>query len=268
MQSISRILYEQNEQLEEVSREASRRILEAPEGKLRICGRKGSKPSYYYVGEEQGSYGAQGRYMHQDEESLARKLAQRDYDRRVLQEAQKQSDCIRRFLKNYDDSAVKGVYEGLNSYRQQLVKPIDISDESFAGQWKQKEYVRPTIPKRKTPILTEKGEEVRNADEKLLADFFDEWEIPYRYGAPLFLKDGNILRPSFTLLNTRTRREIYWDHLIFTENPESREDGLRRIEVYTANHLWPGIHLIVTSAERSRPLPISMVRAYVQELLI
>lgn len=53
-------------------------------------------------------------------------------------------------------------------------------------QWVAQEYQGKEFQKGTAVILTQKGERVRSKSEKILADYFYQHNIPYKYEKPLY----------------------------------------------------------------------------------
>lgn len=67
-------------------------------------------------------------------------MAQKDYDKKVLQAIKKDTNVIRRFFANYPEINAEQIYEKLHTERQRLVTPIRESDEEYVQRWKSVKY--------------------------------------------------------------------------------------------------------------------------------
>ena len=139
-------------------------------------------------------------------------LAQKSYDERVLQLAEKRFSQIKKLLKDYTDDELENIYLKENSERQKLIKPVEPTWEQKINEWVSKEYDGKEFYEDMPIILTEKGERIRSKSEKIMADFFDRKGIKYKYECPLYLKGMGIVYPDFTFLSSKTGQEIYWEH--------------------------------------------------------
>ena len=190
---------------------------------------------------------------------LARNLAQRDYDEKLLQEIGRRQKALSRFIKEYPGETLEQVYYGINDYRKELVHPIIETDEQYEKVWLSTPYIRKEIGDDVPVILTENGERVRSKSEKMIADKLKHMGIPYRYEAPLRLSRSTILHPDFTLLNVKERKEVYYEHFGMMDKPEYVESALNRIELYEKNRIFPGDRLLFSWETMSMPLNMRLV---------
>ena len=84
--------------------------------------------------------------------------------------------------------------------RQKLIDPVEPTWEQRVEQWNAIEYQRKEFEEGMAVILTQKGERVRSKSEKILADYFYQNGIPYKYEMPLYLKGFGVIHPDFTFL--------------------------------------------------------------------
>lgn len=200
MEIIERNLKEEYDWLQKIIKEVRGRLLNAPEGNLRIT--KKRKGVEYYYKEEGGakkSKSNNGRYLRKDEYSLVTQLAQRDYDKIILKKAEKRVSCIKEFLEIYAGTSLMDVYSKENTYRQKLITPIVLSDEEFVKQWQKITYAGKGFADEEIEIITERGERVRSKSEKIIADKLYSLGIPYRYEYPLELSGNVRVYPDFTI---------------------------------------------------------------------
>ena len=85
MKEIKNILEERAQYLQGLKRKKEQELLDAPEGSLRVCNR-GGRPQYY---ERNNPKDFCGVYIREKDISIAQTLAQKDYDKKVLQASEK-----------------------------------------------------------------------------------------------------------------------------------------------------------------------------------
>lgn len=254
-------------------------------GKLRIQ-KKGNSVQYYHVGTEQESGNnsqpsdtsdstnksssdrTNQTYIPKKNITLARNLAQRDYDKKLLQEIDSRQKIVYKFLKEYPQTGIENTYEELNEYRKKLIYPIIETDESYAKVWMNAPYVRKIIGEDVPVIFTENGERVRSKSEKMIADKLKQLGIPYRYEAPLRLGRNCVLHPDFTLLHVIERKEIYYEHFGMMDNPEYVENALKRIEIYEKNGIYPGDKLLFSWETSTAPVNMKIVEGMLKKFLV
>lgn len=240
-------------------------------GHLRIQ-KKGNSVQYYHVKSEQVSQSNSEQrnqtYIPKKNITLARNLAQRDYDNKLLQEIDNRQKTVNKFLKEYPQTGLESTYEELNDYRKKLIHPIIETDESYAKVWINVPYIRKIIGEDVPEIFTENGERVRSKSEKMIADKMKQLGIPYRYEAPLRLGRNLELHPDFTILNVRERKEYYYEHFGMMDNPEYIENVMKRIELYEKNGIFPGDKLLFSWETMAMPLNMKVVERMMRKFLL
>jgi len=117
-------------------------------------------------------------------------------------------------------------------------------------------------------IYTEKNEHVRSKSEKILADKLNLMHIPYHYEKPLHLHGYGIVHPDFTILNKRTRKEYYWEHLGMMDDASYSEKAVMKIETYEKNSIFPGDSLILTYETSVHPLDSRLIELIIHKYLL
>lgn len=199
--------------------------------------------------------------------TLARNLAQRDYDKKLLEEINNRQKIVNRFLKEYPKTGIENMYEELNEYRKELVQPIIETDEEYAKVWINAPYVRKIIGEDIPVIFTENGERVRSKSEKMIADKLKQLGVPYRYEAPVRLGRNCILHPDFTILHVKERKEVYYEHFGMMDHPEYIENALKRIEIYEKNGIYPGDKLLFSWETSTMPVNMKIVEGMMKKFM-
>lgn len=108
-------------------------------------------------------------------------------------------------------------------------------------------------------ITTDKGEPVRSKSEKIIADKMNKKGVPYVYEQPLLFNGYCYIVPDFKVLNRKTRKEIYWEHLGMMDDADYVEKAIKKIELYEKNGIFQGDKLIVTYETKEHPLNVKHV---------
>ena len=137
MKTVEVKLREEMNQLERIVEKARKRISIAPTGYLRIKKKRGGV-EYYYKSKDVSS--SNGRYMKKSEEKIVRGIAQRDYDTNIVKNAEERIKIIDAFLKEYEKTSLKSIYEEMNPYRRNLLFAPIIPDEEYIKQWQLVRY--------------------------------------------------------------------------------------------------------------------------------
>lgn len=238
-----------------------------PEGYLRISHSK-KAVQYYHKSVENNEICKAGKYIRKNDKKLAYDLAQRDYDLKLLETAKRELDAIQTLIKTYNPNALQHVYEEINSYRKKIVSPRVVSDEAYVKEWCGKKYVGKFFEQGMAEIYTNKNERVQSKSEKIIADMLYKFGVPYRYEYPIILNGVNTMYPDFTVLNVKTRSEMYWEHMGMMDNSEYCQKALYKLDTYTKNGMLPGDKLIVTHETSKRPLETATIEKVIQKYLI
>lgn len=274
MEEYRKILEEELLKLERIKQAAEQDIKNAPPGTLRISN-KGNFEQYYWRTNPKDT---RGKYIRKTEKELIKNLAQKEYAQKMLVLLEPMIVSKRRGLQIPDgiemQRKMEKVYGKLSSYKQKLVIPYVDTEDEFAAIWEEEQKIK----KEKTDtagkssettkeIFTEKGECVRSKSEKILADKLYMLGIPYVYEVPLHLQGYGYIKPDFTVLNKRTRRTYYWEHLGMMDDKGYCESAIKKIESLEKNNIFPGKNLILTYETKDHPLNMKIVEKLIKEYL-
>ena len=263
MENIKEILQARQNYLLRWKAEKEKAIENAPNGALRIC--NSSNRTQFYQRMEPSDWN--GKYLNEKEFPIAMALAQKDYDRKVIQAIGKELNAIRKFLDTYPIIKAEQVYEKLHKERQKIVNPIQVPEQEFVRKWEQVTYEGKGFREDTPEYYTLKGERVRSKSELIIADLLNREGIPYRYECPIFLSGYGRIYPDFTVLNVKKRKEIYWEHLGMMDDPVYVEMALKKLATYEKNGFFPGDKLILTCETKTLPLNQKQVLHLIQQYL-
>ena len=249
----------------------------APQGRIRIS-QNGGHPEYYLV-TERGSL--RGKYLPHSQKTLARQLAQKDYDARLIKLLQKEITALQNYMKQTSNGrAIPELYDSLCPARRSLITPAILTNEQYAARWQDVSWTgRPFAPDAPY-ICTARGERVRSKSEVIIADTLFRYNIPYRYEFPITLKRSNsadirrdlgrsiTLYPDFLCLNTRTRTEFYWEHFGLMDSTEYSNNAAGKLRLYTENGILAGRNLIITMETQTEPPSIKALEKLIEEFLL
>ena len=264
MKTIESMLKKEKQELEKMIKRAKERMRTAPQGNIRV--RKWRNVVEYYYVEQNKKPTDNGRYMKKNEIGLVRKIVQRDYDERMMRCAGKRLKEIGRFLKNYQSTSLKLLYQHMNPCRRMLLSDAVISDEEYAKRWQELEYTGKAFADDAPEIITERGERVRSKSEKIIADKLYMLGIPYRYEYPLVLEGNITIYPDFTILRMPQREEVYLEHFGMMDDEGYVDNVLMKLNTYERNGIYPGVHLFITHESRNAPLNIKALDALIKSL--
>lgn len=199
---------------------------------------------------------------------LARALAQKSYNEKILRYTEKTAAQIGKLLKNYDDDKIEIIYTSEHPKRQELVVPVEPTYKQQIIKWIETPFEGKGFSDDAPVIHTNSGIRVRSKSEKILADYFDSVGLVYKYECPLNLKNYGIVYPDFTFLSKRTGKEIYWEHEGMMDNSEYAKAAVRKIETYARNGILCGDNLILTYETSISSINTELVKIIVQKFLL
>ena len=249
----------------------------APKGRIRIS-QNGGHPEYYLV-TERGSL--RGKYLPHSQKTLARQLAQKDYDARLIKLLQKEISTLQNYMKQTSNGrAIPELYDSLCPARRSLITPAILTNEQYAARWQDVSWTGRPFESDAPYICTARGERVRSKSEVIIADTLFRHNIPYRYEFPITLKRINpddirrdfgssiTLYPDFLCLNTRTRTEFYWEHFGLMDSTEYSNNAAGKLRLYTENGILAGRNLIITMETQTEPPSIKALEKLIEEFLL
>ncbi|MDO4489400.1 MAG: hypothetical protein Q4B67_09995 [Eubacteriales bacterium] len=225
-----------------------------PEGRLNV-GNVKNKAQYYYVSPDgkRREYLKKSNPKHID---LAKQLAQRDYEEKLYKSAKELLSSVKRLNSKYhrliekdkeiNNPAIEDIYRSLSNERKELVTPYEPTWESFVEKWQNEPYKGKEFSEECAYIVTDKGLRVRSKSEKMIAEYFDRSGILYKYECPLTLNNFGILHPDFTLVSSKFRKIMIWEHFGKMDDSEYANNVLKKIEAYQRNGYFIGGNLIAT----------------------
>ena len=231
-----------------------------PEGRLRVS-KNGKQVRYYQVLKQSDTI---GEYIKKDKLTLVRGLAQKDYHERFLKDAYEELNRLEKLFARLSNENADQTFDDLSEERRKLVVPYITTEELFSESWLAKAFkTNPYMPEAKI-YDTRRGEKVRSKSEAILADMFYDLGIPYRYEEMVQLRSGKKAYPDFTLLNTKTREEVYFEHFGLLDDEEYRGEALRKLEEYRRSGIFSGRNLMFSYETEGIPLDIKGIREMIK----
>ena len=267
-------------ELKTVLGKMQRSVKTPPPGRLRIS-QKSHYTEFYHI---TSSSNSRGTYISKSKISLARQLAQKDYDSKIIAALKEEIRATQRYLKQiwggtgnsqkaFRETKLSHLYTKLCPARQRLITPLTLTDVQYTAQWLSITWQGRPFTEDTPVYTTTRDERVRSKSEVLIADALTRHNIPYRYEYPLQLrratKDASTitLYPDFLCLNVRTRAEFYWEHLGLMDNPEYSNNAAGKLRLYTENGILAGRNLILTMETQDEPLSTRTVEQLIEAYL-
>ncbi len=253
-------LVKRKKYLGSVISEKEKALKKAPKGRLR-CTHVRSQIHYYWRKEAGDKHGRK-------DLDFAKALAQKDYDEKVLRLASEEEKQISKILACYEKGCAENLVETMPTCRRELIIPICLSDNEYIEKWQKLKYERKGFGKDVPEFFTAKGEQVRSKSEVLIADLLGRMNIPYHYEMPLRIRGAGIVYPDFTVLNVRTRKSFYWEHLGMMDDISYAEKALEKINAYMQDGHFTGDDLILTHETRQHPIRMKLIQSIIEHYLL
>lgn len=245
----------------------------APAGSVRIVQRRNNVLQFYKKNEA-GDY--QGTYMPREDDALARRLVQKDYDQRSLEKAKQELRLIQQFQTSLQKSSTDTAFAALDKTRQTLVTPATLTDAKYAELWQKQPYRKNNKYKENQKLTTDNSELVRSKSEVIIANLLKSNNVPYRYEFSIVIErkdsgedseDYCEFHPDFYCLNVRTRQEFVWEHFGKMDDAEYAARAIEKLAQYSANGYFPGKNLIITMESNSSQIKSDEIKRVIKEYL-
>ena len=250
--------------LEELIEKKEKELRSVPSGHLRICDRK-TYVEYYLRDEAKEK---NGKYIPKKKIQYVKKLAQKDYDIKVLDAANNELNKVTEYIGVLENNQLTSIYSKLSKPRQALITPISLPDEEFVSQWLAQEYEPMPFTDGATEFYSNAGVRVRSKSELMIANMLEQKGIPYRYEFPISIKELGQVRSDFTCLNVRTRQEFIWEHFGMMDNIAYANKNISKIGAYEQSGYYPGKNMIMTFETSQHALSSNIINAMIVQYLI
>lgn len=217
----------------------------------------------YYIQE-----GGKRKYVKAKDIWYVRDIMQRDYDENVHRALIIQRNRIDRFLKLYDVSSIVKAYDELSDARKQLITPLISTNEQYIEEWRRKyPECQNTFPEQGA-YITARGEKVRSKSEKIIADLFDRYRIPYVYEPSLDMGNGHVLYPDFAVLNVPCRKTFFWEHFGLISDSTYAKKTLKKMNMYEECGFSVGRNVLFSLESEDSPLNTKLLERKIRSYLL
>jgi hypothetical protein len=236
-----------------------------PTGHLRIEQKNGGRRIQFYHCTSTNS--PRGAYIPISKAILAKNLAQKDYDSKLIKLLQRQITALEKLIKVYEKKVTE-LYTKLCPARQRLIEPVTLTDAQYIEEWNKVTWPTSSFAAENLKFTTARGEQVRSKSEVIIADILARYKIAYRYEYPLQLKNERTYHPDFLCLNVRTRKEYFWEHFGMMDDLAYAEKAVEKLKVYSENNIQVGRNLIITMETKACPLSPRQIESLIKDFLL
>lgn len=241
-------------------------------------------------------------YVRKTDKDRLSRLATRYYERKLKKAAQKEKSqidrCLETLSKDSESSDIARVSEKIPEEIRKNVTFSELTGDGYARKWQEGNSV---VKKRRThkqddyhKFKTLHGDYVASKSEVIIADRLFVKGIPFHYEVaftpeatvdltrPVYNEFGMIagyevigfspfdedtLHPDFYVLNTRTRKAYFWEHLGMMDDPDYCKKNFNRfMRILDAGYII-GEDLIVTHEDKRHPLKTEEIDRIIEKYL-
>ena len=236
----------------------------APEGHLRISQTPGVRlPQFFHITNPKDF---NGNYIAHTKKAFISKLAQKDYDARLIKILQAQIKSLEKYIE-CSNRKIEQLYARMNKIRQSLITPVTLTNAQYIEEWKHITWQGLPFTEDSNEYYTSNKERVRSKSEVIIADLLAREGIPYRYEFPFEFNDVTF-HPDFLCLNLRTRQEFIWEHFGMMDSPDYMERAIQKIRIYNENNYFIGKNLIITMETQFNHLNIHQLERLIETFLV
>lgn len=250
--------------LQRIVDDKERCLKTAPEGRLRVITRKDYAEYYLRDNPKDNN----GKYISKDNIELARQLAQKDYDHKIKELAKKELRFVSGYKQCLERKSIPDIYNEYALGRKELVDPVVLSDEEYREIWLSQEYEPMGFEEGDAEFYSDKGLRVRSKSEILIANMLDKFKIPFKYELPVDLVRLGTVRPDFTCLNLRTRKEYIWEHFGRMDDQGYALRNVTKLNAYADTGFFLGNNMIATFETLQCPINTNTVKTLIRQNLI
>lgn len=216
----------------------------------------------YYV-----EYENKRTYIKKKNIQLARKLAQKEYQTKLIPQITKNIEILENFTATYNPANCENCFSNLPLARRLLISPLFMDNTTYAKQWQSQKF-EPNMDSPQGNFFTSKDEHVRSKSEMIIANILNTKDIPYHYEVPVKINSTLTFHPDFLCLNKRTRQEFYWEHCGKMDDREYSGNLVKRLAIYAQKGIIPGKNLILSMETLGQPLNTKDIEKLIAAYLI
>ena len=244
---------------------AKKRLTRCEEGMIHIKRRNGSAAFYRELPKDEVGKRNEKHISKQDKR-LITSLCSKRYCQRLIPVLEKETHLLKTFLNNYDPQLKFQVLTDLPNEIANYVVPLVKTNEQLLQEWENEPFASNPYPLDHDSYLSKKGEKVRSRLELISANMLYDLHIPYRYECELYLDDGSVSYPDFTLKHPQTF-ETYWLELFgMMDDPDYAAAAFQKIARYARSHVFP--HMILVFDHHAAPFRTETLEELLRNLFL
>lgn len=247
--------------LEQEIHKLNEKIRELPEGKL-LCAKDRKNIKWYH------SDGHKSKCISKKDRKFAEQLAVKKYFNYQLEELLKEQRAIGFYLRHHalEESKAEKLLDDKSPYAELLLPHFRPISEELC-EWMKQPYEMNYIYPEQCIHKTIAGISVRSKSEALIATLLYTYKIPFRYECALQLEEMTVY-PDFTIRHPKSGEIFYWEHFGMLDNCGYSKGAFSKMQLYTANEIFPSVQLLTTFETKEYPLDTEVVEKMIQHYFL
>lgn len=232
--------------------------------------RHGKSLQYYFITQKGDT---NGKYIPKEKHKIAQEILYVEYCKKLHTLLKEKIKILTCFEKEFCSihKQIEQAYTAISETRRNLFLPLIKSSEQYQKEWQEIKFTPKNFSIETPEIYTSQGLRVRSKSEVIIAETLYKNKIPFRYEYPVEIKqsDGSSTtwHPDFYCLNSRTKKEIIFEHFGIMDNPIYAEKTVKKICTYISNKIYPGEKFIFTMETTTQPLNAIQVEFLIKNFL-
>lgn len=228
---------------ERVLRAARKRLARCADGSIMVK-KRGRSASFYCFLPADGKGKRKEVSIPRRNKRLLASLCDKRYCEKLIPILTKEIKLLRSFLAKFDPEEKVLLRRHLPEEMGKYITPLIRTREEQIESWLSEHFDTNPYPLDNDSYCTKKGEYVRSRLELYVANLLYDLGIPYRYECAVYLEDGSVLYPDFTLLHPETL-EVYWLELFgMMDDPDYAAANLQKIARYSQSKMFPNLIMV------------------------
>lgn len=235
-----------------------------PNGNLRISG----KGQLYKIEKDSDGKNKQT-YIKKNDINLARRLAQKDYEKSILDHYENIYKMLVPIKSYIDRNEIDKFEKDLHPLRKELIEINEKDYYQLAKEWQSKDHILSNYREEQKTLLTKSGYKVRSRIEFIIANYLTDNNIPFVYEAGLWLnKRGKYVYPDFTLINPITNRPMIIEHFGRMDDENYKKSAERKYYEYQEEGYALGVDFIFTTESDKQDFDTQLIFKTIYNLII
>ena len=244
---------------------AQKRLARCAEGSIHVKRRKGSTAFYRELPKDDEGKRRET-HVSKKNKRLISSLCTKKYCRELIPVLTREIALLKSFLNSFDPQDKYRVFQKLPAEFAEYVAPLVKTNAQIISEWENERFDKNPYPLDHDSYLTKKGEYVRSRLEFITANRLYDHGIPYRYECALYLSDGSVSYPDFTILHPKTL-EVYWLELFgMMDDPDYAAAALQKIARYAQTDVFP--RLIMVFDHKDAPFRTETIEEVLQKIFL